>query len=82
MIFGYLTFGQNSQALLLNNYGAGDVLATLARFLTGIAILSGYPLMFAGLKSSGFSLFKITTKSAGSSKRRKLSVKRKQVVFR
>lgn len=60
MILGYATFGVNSQALLLNNYHESkDILATFARGFTGLAIISGYPLMFAGLKSSMFSLFKL-----------------------
>jgi len=60
MILGYGTFGVNSQALLLNNYHESkDILATFARGFTGLAIISGYPLMFAGLKSSMFSLFKL-----------------------
>ena len=57
MIFGYATFGANTQALLLNNYHKGeDIMATIARFFTGLAIISGYPLMFAGLKSAAFSI--------------------------
>lgn len=60
MILGYATFGVNSQALLLNNYHESkDILATLARGFTGLAIISGYPLMFAGLKSSMFSITKL-----------------------
>mmetsp|Transcript_14678 Transcript_14678/g.20953 ORF Transcript_14678/g.20953 Transcript_14678/m.20953 type:complete len:546 (-) Transcript_14678:167-1804(-) len=56
MILGYGTFGANAQALLLNNYHTKDPYANAARFFTGVAILSGYPLMFAGLKSAIFSL--------------------------
>jgi sodium-coupled neutral amino acid transporter 11 len=57
MVLGYATFGSNSQALLLNNYhGSQDAMATVARAFTGIAIISGYALMFAGLKAALFSL--------------------------
>ena len=60
MVLGYGTFGAHSQALLLNNYHESkDVMATFARGFTGLAIISGYPLMFAGLKSSMFSLTKL-----------------------
>lgn len=60
MILGYATFGSNSQALLLNNYhGSQDLMATAARLFTGIAIISGYALMFAGLKAALFSLLKL-----------------------
>jgi Transmembrane amino acid transporter protein len=54
MLFGFKTFGTASQTLLLNNYHrTDDSLATLARLATGCAILCGYPLMFAALKTSG-----------------------------
>ena len=60
MILGYGTFGSNAQALLLNNYHKSqDVMATVARLFTGIAIISGYALMFAGLKAALFSLLKL-----------------------
>lgn len=60
MILGYGTFGANSQALLLNNYhGSSDIMAVVARAFTGLAIISGYPLMFAGLKAALFSLTKL-----------------------
>lgn len=59
MILGYATFGSNSQALLLNHYhGSQDMMATAARAFTGLAIVSGYALMFAGLKAALFSLLK------------------------
>ena len=76
MILGYGTFGANSQALLLNNYNKTDAMANLARFFTGVAILSGYPLMFAGLKSAVFSLLKIDGKNVENrdSKQNRLSV--------
>jgi len=80
MVFGYLTFGPSAQALLLNNYHPSrDPLATLARLLTGVAIISGYPLMFAGLKTSGFSLAGIQDEVAKGNKKRLTDVKRKQV---
>lgn len=60
MLLGYATFGRNAQALILNNYhGSQDGLATVARLFTGVAIISGYALMFAGFKAALFSLIKI-----------------------
>jgi amino acid permease len=60
MIFGYATFGIHSQTLLLNNYHPSlDTMATIARAFTGIAIISGYALMFAGYKAALFSLLKL-----------------------
>lgn len=59
MILGYATFGSNAQALMLNHYhGSQDIMATTARAFTGLAIISGYALMFAGLKAALFSLLK------------------------
>ena len=60
MMLGYGTFGAHSQALLLNNYHpTQDLMATVARGFTGLAIISGYPLMFAGLKAALFSLIQL-----------------------
>ena len=57
MLLGYGTFGRHSQTLLLNNYHPSlDTMATIARVFTGIAIISGYALMFAGYKAALFSL--------------------------
>jgi amino acid permease len=60
MILGYATFGRHAQTLLLNNYHPSqDLMATVARTFTGIAIISGYALMFAGFKAALFSLLKL-----------------------
>lgn len=49
MIVGYNMFGLKSQPLLLNNFHkTDDVLATVARVSSGLAITFAYPLMFAG----------------------------------
>ena len=61
MLLGYATFGSNAQTLLLNNYNSTDAMANTARALTGLAIVSGYPLMFSGLKSSLHSLLGTVT---------------------
>jgi len=61
MFGGACTFGGASQPLILNNYHpTADVGASVARALTGCAIISGYPLMFAGLKSAMFELLGIS----------------------
>lgn len=60
MMLGYATFGRNAQALILNNYhGSQDLLSTIARVVTGVAIISGYALMYAGFKAALFSLLKL-----------------------
>jgi amino acid permease len=57
MFMGYSIFGTTAQPLILNNFHrTSDLLATCARFATGLAITFAYPLMFAGLKSSMFNL--------------------------
>ncbi|GMH47826.1 hypothetical protein TL16_g00160 [Triparma laevis f. inornata] len=52
MFFGASAFGGASQPLILNNFHpTADLGASFARGLVGCAIISGYPLMFTGLKS-------------------------------
>ena len=64
MILGYMIFGSTAQPLILNNFHrTDDLLATAARFATGLAITFAYPLMFAGLKSSMYSIIDSATAS-------------------
>ena len=64
MIVGYSIFGYTAQPLILNNFHrTDDLLSTVARFATGLAITFAYPLMFAGLKSSMKNLLSRTSKS-------------------
>lgn len=59
MAFGYGTFGFAAQPLLLNNYHkTADALATGSRLATVFSIVCGFPLMFAGLKTGFFSLWR------------------------
>ena len=59
MSFGFNTFGQAAQPLLLNNYHrTKDALATGSRLATAFSIICGFPLMFAGLKTGFFSLWR------------------------
>jgi len=68
MLLGYTLFGTTAQPLILNNFHrTQDVLATGARFATGLAITFAYPLMFAGLKASMFSLIDAAAGSSSSS---------------
>ncbi|KAJ1453552.1 transmembrane amino acid transporter protein-domain-containing protein [Pelagophyceae sp. CCMP2097] len=48
---GRAAFGESAMPNVLNNLG-GDVVSSLAKLGTGVAILSGFPLMFAGLKAA------------------------------
>lgn len=54
--FGYLTFGKNSQGLILNNYAEQDQLAKLCRLAIGSSIMLGYPLTFIGIRDGILSL--------------------------
>jgi amino acid permease len=50
MCVGFLTFGGATQGFILNNYASGDLLATLARFAIGVALVTGYPFTFSALR--------------------------------
>lgn len=50
MLFGYMTFDQSSQAVILNNYSQQDLLINLARLGMGLANVFSFPLMFSGLR--------------------------------
>jgi len=57
MAMGFLTFGANSQGLILNNYATKDTMAFLARVGIGASIIFSYPLNFAGLRQGVLSIF-------------------------
>ena len=56
---GARAFGANALPNVLNNYDADSLGATVARLGTGVAILSGFPLMCAGLKAALDGCFKL-----------------------
>mmetsp|Transcript_16760 Transcript_16760/g.38451 ORF Transcript_16760/g.38451 Transcript_16760/m.38451 type:complete len:375 (+) Transcript_16760:1-1125(+) len=56
MLLGYSTFGDNSSANLLKNYGQADTLALLGRVATFLSLLFGFPLAMLGLRDSSRSL--------------------------
>lgn len=71
MVVGYSIFGKTAQPLILNNFHrTDDLLATVARFATGLAITFAYPLMFAGLKSSMKNLLSRTSPTTAVTKGR------------
>lgn len=64
MFLGFELFGLSAQPLVLNNFHrTKDLLASVARAATGMAIVFAYPLMFAGLKSSLASLAPTASKA-------------------
>jgi amino acid permease len=60
--FGFLTFGAAANGLILNNYSAGDALASISRIAVAISITCSYPLIFAGSRDGLLDLFKIPMK--------------------
>lgn len=50
MSLGYLTFGGATAGFVLNNYANSDILATIARFAIGSALLTGYPFTFTAMR--------------------------------
>ena len=52
MVAGHATFGDSCHSNLLRNYASDDMLAVGGLIATGISIVAGYPLAFAGLMDS------------------------------
>lgn len=74
LLITHMTFGASTNVLFLNNYQSSDNLAAAARFMITVALISSYPLVFDGLRSSLVSLFKLSHKDAqDSTVKRKLS---------
>ncbi len=48
---GYLTFGSETQGMILSNYSTKDVLASLSRLALGVSLITSYPLLFMGLRN-------------------------------
>jgi hypothetical protein len=70
MVAGYHIFGLAAQPLILNNFHPSqDTFATIARISTAMAIIFGYPLMFAGFKSSIMSIINKITHTSTSNTR-------------
>jgi sodium-coupled neutral amino acid transporter 11 len=51
MAFGFLTFGGNSNGVILNNYSTLDTGATICRFLTAVSVIGGYPFLVSACRS-------------------------------
>lgn len=61
-IAGFLTFGENSQSYILNNYSPKDPLATLCRLAVGMCALVTYPLNFIGVRDNCLDILGIADK--------------------
>jgi len=55
-LFGYATFGQDAEGVILNNYSSDDFMANIARLGMGLANVFSFPLMFSGLRESTVAL--------------------------
>jgi amino acid permease len=50
MTYGFLTFGENSDGFILNNYADDDNIISVCRLLIAIALAFTYPLPFIGVR--------------------------------
>lgn len=57
MAFGFLTFGGNSNGVILNNYSTLDTGATVCRFLTAVSVIGGYPFLISACRSEFLELW-------------------------
>ena len=62
MAFGFLTFGGNSDGIILNNFSAMDPFATVCRLLMSISVLGGYPFIISACRGEASELYKRKTK--------------------
>jgi len=60
---GFLTFGQHSAGLILNNYSTRDGLMAASRIAVAVSILFSYPLAFVGARDGVLDLFQIRNRS-------------------
>lgn len=56
MLFGYMTFSQSSNSVILNNYAKDDLMVNIARLGMGLANVFSFPLMFSGLREQAIEL--------------------------
>jgi amino acid permease len=61
-IVGFLTFGENCDSYILNNYSSKDVLATVSRIAIGFCSLVSYPLNFIGVRDNCLDILGIADK--------------------
>ena len=57
MSAGFLTFGGNCKGMVLNNYSAKDIGATISRMIVTISLIGSYPIFMGAVKSSFYELF-------------------------
>ena len=57
---GFLTFGENADSYILNNYSSRDALATVSRIAIGLCSLVSYPLNFIGARDNCLDILGLT----------------------
>ena len=57
--FGFLTFGDHSSGMILNNYSVNDDLATACRVCIGVSLVFTYPLPFIGTRDGILALLDV-----------------------
>ena len=57
---GFLTFGINSQSLILNNYSTLDPFMSLSRWAVVLSLIFSYPLAFVGVRDGIYNLFNLS----------------------
>lgn len=57
MAFGFLTFGANSQGIILNNYPATDLGAKVSKSLIVTSVVGGFPFVFGACRSAALQLW-------------------------
>eukprot|EP00546_Thalassionema_frauenfeldii_P000720 CAMPEP_0178938910 /NCGR_PEP_ID=MMETSP0786-20121207/26591_1 /TAXON_ID=186022 /ORGANISM="Thalassionema frauenfeldii, Strain CCMP 1798" /LENGTH=465 /DNA_ID=CAMNT_0020617677 /DNA_START=48 /DNA_END=1445 /DNA_ORIENTATION=- len=58
-LLGFLTFGENSSGLVLNNYSVNDSWMSLSRIAVALSLLFSYPLAFAGFRDGVLDMLKV-----------------------
>ena len=54
--YGFLTFGGTCKGIILNNYAAQDIGASISRLLIAISVVGGFPFLFSACRSSALDL--------------------------
>lgn len=60
-MLGFLTFGENSNGLVLNNYSTDDIWMSGSRIAVALSLVFSYPLAFAGCRDGLLDLLNIPT---------------------
>jgi len=58
-VVGFLTFGENSDGYILNNYSTNDVAASLSRLAITTSVVFSYPIIFVGVRDGTIDLLQI-----------------------